>query len=226
MSCSVRAAFSFAFLSALSLFAAGCASTYELKVEAIARSESTPRAAESYRIEDRTPIGGTHVLRNKEIADLLRTALSAHGLYEAPDSRAADLVVEIAYGIGPERVQQTVYQRLSNGRPVPATEERGPAPTGVAREMMGYAELTDTRVLREKFLSLRAHESQPREVGRPTYDVWSVDVSMEDEGGDLRGHLPLLLTAAMDRIGRSTDGTVAVTLRSDDPAVRFVRRGM
>ena len=211
--------------SGLALFSAGCSTNYAVKIEAFSRASAFAPDRGSYRIEDRHA-DGTRPLRQKEIAGHLKTALSAHGLYEAPDPRAAEIVVELDYGIGPERVEQTVYQELINGRPVPATARIGRPPEGVAREMMGYTPMVNTTVLREKFLSIRARRSSSRAGAQPPEDLWRVDVTIDDEGDDLRGRLPVLLAAAMDQIGRSTDKPAMVTLHSNDEAVRFVRKGM
>lgn len=205
---------------------AGCTSVYDVKVEALARPQARLNEAKSYRIKAPADAGAASTLRRTEIANHLRTALSAHGLYEAPDPQSADLVVEIECGIGPERMQRTVYQELVNGRPARSGELRGAAPEGVAREMMGYTELANTTVLREKHMSICARQNARDAATDQPVEVWRVYVSIEDEGDDLRGHLPVLASAAMDHMGRTTDGAESFELRSDDERVRFIRRGM
>ncbi|MDO8539616.1 MAG: hypothetical protein Q7S40_04185 [Opitutaceae bacterium] len=211
---------------AAGLFAGGCTSVYKVRVEAMARPNSVSPGRASYRIEDQSAVPAAGVLRHQEIANQIRTALSAQGLYEAPDAQAADMVVEISYGIGPPHAQRTVYEELAFGRPMTAAERRGPPPEGVAREMMGYTALAETIVLREKHLSICARENHAQAEEKPAEDLWRVDVMIEDESDDLRGHLPVLASAAMDHIGRTTNGATAVTLRSDDDAIRFIRRGL
>lgn len=205
---------------------AGCTSVYQVKVEALARPGPVAANATSYRLKE--PVGAVSgdSLRQKEIASHIRTALSAHGLYEAANPASADLVVEIDCGIGPERVQRTVYDELAFGRPGGGGRLKGAPPEGVAREMMGYAELADAIVVREKHMSICARQNQAADNDGPPVDVWRVHVSIEDEGDDLRGHLPILASAAMDHLGRTTDGPASLTLRSDDEAIRFIRKGM
>lgn len=209
-----------------SLAFAGCTSVYQVKVEALARPGAVTANATSYRIKEPVGAGSSGSLRQKEIANHIRTALSAHGWYEAPNPEAADLVVEIDYGIGPERVQRTVYEELAYGRPGGGGRLKGAPPEGVAREMMGYTELAETIVVREKHMSICARQYQSADSEAPPVDVWRVYVSIEDEGDDLRGHLPILASAAMDHLGQTTDGPACLTLRSDDEAIRFIRKGM
>ena len=201
----------------------GCTSAYQVKVEAMARPTASAPAT-SFRIQEPPHAGSIGPLRREEIASHVRTALSAHGLYEAASPDAADLIVEIDYGMGPERVQHTVYEEVAFGRPGGGGRLKGPPPEGVAREMMGYSELANTVVVREKHMSICARK--PAGGDEPPIDVWRVYVSIEDEGDDLRGCLPVLASAAMDHMGRSTGGPASVTLRSDDEAIRFIRKGM
>jgi hypothetical protein len=208
------------------LASTGCVSTYQIQVDASARALPATSSPASYHIRDRTAAGGEHTLRPDEIARHVRTALSAHGLYEAQNQDAADIVVEISYGVGPPRVQHRVRETLVFGRPAAVGELNGAAPEGVAREMMGYTPLVEASVTREKHMALIARQNRTGDAARPPEDLWRVQVSIENESSDLRGHLDVLASAAMDHIGRTTDGPAALTLRSDDDAVRFIRKGL
>jgi hypothetical protein len=53
-----------------------------------------------------------------------------------------------------------------------------------------------------------------------------VNVAIANDSDDLRGHLPVLISAAMDYIGQTTEGEVSFTMRGDDEAIRFARKGM
>jgi hypothetical protein len=104
------------------------------------------------------------------------------------------------------------------------TEERSAMdPT---RELVGYAEVERRVIVREKHLSISGRENKPPVAGRPPEEIWRVDVTIADEKGDLRSYLPLLASVAMDMIGRNTHGTVTLSLRSDDEAIRFIRKGL
>lgn len=211
------------------LFSGGCTTVYEVKVDAASRVAGfSPGGASFSIIAIRNPSGSQPgELRRNEIANAVKTALSAHGLYEVPDPAAADLIVEISYGIDPAKVTRTVDQELAFGRPVGAFDRIGPPPEGaVARAMMGYAQLESTEIKREKYVSICARENRAMSNERPPQDFWQVHVTLENESDDLRGHLPVLVSAAMDYIGRTTEGEVTLTMRQDDEAIRFVQRGM
>jgi hypothetical protein len=213
-------------LLAGALLAGGCASVYEVTVDATVQATGISSPRTSFRIHDPQAGPGPRTLRHQEIASQIKTALSAQGLYEAPDVESADIVVEISYGIEPPRVQRIGYQEFIYGRPVPATERQALPPEGVAREMMGYTAIASVIVVREKHLSICARQNSSRESAQPAADIWRVHVSLENESDDLRRHLPILASAAMDHLGRSTNGPAKLTLRSNDEAVRFIRDGL
>src|SRR5690606_11556403 len=61
----------------------GCATTYEMEVDAIRNPEPVAEGAESYAIVPRDPNTNTNDLRYKETVGWIKTALSAKGYYEA-----------------------------------------------------------------------------------------------------------------------------------------------
>jgi hypothetical protein len=214
-----------ALVAATALIAGGCSSVYQVTVAATSELSGLPRDSLSFSIHHQSA-GAIGALRQKEITTFVKTALSARGLYEARDLKSADMIVDISYGMGPPRTEHTVEQTLVNGRPMGAFQSLGLPPEGVAREVMGYTPLVSTTILREKYLSIHAHDNRQVEADRPAQDLWRVDVRIEDESDDLRGHLPVLIAAAMDHIGRTTDGEATLAMHSDDEAVRFVRKGL
>jgi hypothetical protein len=210
-------------------FSGGCATVYEVKVDAASRVAGFSPAGTSFAIVAVHNQSGAEPgeLRRNAIANSVKTALSAHGLYEAADPTGADLIVEISYGIDPAKLTRTVNQELAFGRPVGAFDRLGPPPeSAVARAMMGYAQLESTEITREKYVSICARENRSMTAERPPQDFWQVHVTIENESRDLRGHLPVLVSAAMDYIGRTTEGEVTLTMRQDDEAIRFVQRGL
>ena len=202
----------------------GCASTYKVAVDASARTQGVPPGAASFHIHNHHA-AMLSALRRSEIENCLKAALSAHGLYEAPNPQAADMLVEISYGITPPREKVVATEELIFGRPASAAEHMGRPPEGVMREVMGYTPIVTTTIIREKYMSICARTNQARADHPPPADLWRVHVRIEDESDDLRGHLPVLISAAMDHIGRSTEGEEEITLQSDDEAIRFVRKG-
>jgi hypothetical protein len=208
------------------LYSAGCTSVYKVNVDAVVRANAVSPRCTSFRIEDKSAAAGDDTLRHREVASHVATALSAHGLFEAPDVQSADMVVEVSYGMGPPRVERTVYQELVNGRPRTVSVRHGPPPEGVTREMMGYTQMAFTTVRREKHLSICARENPPPGGDHPPADLWQVHVSIDDASDDLRGQLPVLASVAMDYIGHTTSRPEARTLRSDDEAIQFIRKGL
>lgn len=205
----------------------GCASrSYQVRVNAIAHS-SPAAAATSYRIRNKNPAVDDRSLRYQEATRHIKTALSAQGMYEAPTSQMADMIVELDYGIEAPRVKYNVYQVPVFGR---KAAEGG---TNLAesldsstKELVGYQPESFPVVVREKRLSVCARANRAPTEGRPAEEYWRVDVAIEDKSHDLRGYLPILASAAMDHIGRNTDGEATTVLNSEDDAVQFVNRGM
>src|SRR5512140_2090871 len=98
---------------------AGCGSpSYEVKVDALTRPVTAN--AQSYRLKSKNPALGDESLRYKEAAEYVRTALSGKGLYEAPNEEAADMIVELDYGMEAprtkiEQVSVPVYAQVGGG---------------------------------------------------------------------------------------------------------------
>lgn len=218
----------------------GCANSYEVKVDALAK----PKAEESisYRIVNKNPAVSEDTLRYKEAVGFVRTALSGKGLYEAPDPDKADLVVAVDYGIGPPKASsvpvsdpvymtvpgQTRYERVQvgtdrNGNPVYQTVVVQEPPT---TELVGYREYMVTVITYEKYLKLNATENKPGVEGRPPSEVWTVDVSSEGESRDVRKSLPVLAAASIDWVGKDTKGQKTIRIKDSDKDVAFVRKGM
>ena len=84
------------------LFLAGCANSYEVKIDSLSRPKAEP--AVSYKIQNTNPLVADDSLRYKEAAGLVRTALSGKGLYEL-EARALNKLCDpftkcgVVYGI-------------------------------------------------------------------------------------------------------------------------------
>jgi hypothetical protein len=230
-------------LGAAGLFAAlllaGCNSTptYQVKVDAI--SKPLPAQKQSYALKSKDPRLGEENLRYKEAADFVRTALSAKGLYEAPNADAADMVVEIDYGMEAprskvERVSTPIYAQVG-GRvryeAVPVTDSRGNSSMRTVAvydpprsELIGYDEVPRQITLYEKYLKITALENKPAAEGRPPSELWSIHASAEDESKDLRKYLPMMASATVDYIGQDSSNQKVVKVRADGPDVDFIRK--
>jgi len=224
----------------VALILGGCATTHEVKVEALAKPEAV--AAVSYQFVNRNPHATTDSLRHREAEGMVRTALSGKGLYEAPEKVEPDIVIEVDYGIKPpifrrETISEPIWIRRPvssgsaassagldpSGNPVFRTRSRRDSPS---TEIAGYREYHVTVVVYEKYVRLTARQNAADVEGRPPLELWSVDVTSEGESRDLRRHLPVLVAASIDYIGRDTQGPQVIRLKDTDADVAFVRKGM
>ena len=226
------------------VFSTGCQnSTYQVKVDAIAKREAAAAAAEaqSFKIRSKNPALGDESLRYKEAADYVKTALSGKGLYEAPNSEAADMIVELDYGLEAPRtklemVSSPVYAQIGGGvryEQVPVTDSRGITTRRTVAvyqpprtELVGFDEVPRQVTIYEKYLRVTARENKPGAEGRPPMELWSVQTSTEDESKDLRKYLPIMASATADYIGKDTSKQKVVKIKDPSQAVDFIRKGM
>lgn len=227
-------------LVAAVLLLGGCASSYEVKVDSLAK----PKAANaiSYEIKNRNPLVADDSLRYKEAANMVKTALSGKGMYEAPPNTKPDIVVDLDYGVGPpqmrrETVSEPVYITIpgqirtervqvgtdSQGRPVYQTITVQDPPT---TEFAGFREYVVTVVVYEKYLKLSARENKEQAEGRPLQEVWTVDVTSEGESRDIRKNMPVLVAASIDYIGKDSQGQKTIRIKDNSSDIAFVKKGM
>jgi hypothetical protein len=229
------------FLSLLAaLFVAGCATTHELKVDSIAKPKA--ENAISYEIRNKNPLVADDSLRYKEAATLVKTGLSGRGLYEAPANVKPDMVIDLDYGVGPpqlrrETVSEPVYITLpgqirtervqvgtdSQGRPVYQTITVQDPPT---TEFAGFREYLVTVVVYEKYLRLTARENKEAVEGQPPVEIWTLDITSEGESKDIRKHLPILVAASIDLVGKDTQGQRTIRIKDNASDIAFVKKGM
>jgi len=222
------------------LFLGGCATTHEVKVDSLAKPKSED--AISYEIKNRNPLVSDDSLRFKEASNMVKTALSGKGLYEAPPNTKPDIVVNLDYGVGPpqmkkETVSEPVYITIpgqirtervqvgtdSQGRPIYQTITVQDPPT---TEFAGFREYVITVVVYEKYLKLSALENKEPEEGRPAQEVWTVDVTSEGESRDIRKNLPVLVAASIDYIGKDSHGQKTIHIKDTSGDIAFVKKGM
>lgn len=222
------------------LFLAGCATTHELKVDSLAKPKA--ENAISYEIKNKNPLVADDSLRYKEAANLVKTALSGRGMYEAPPNTKADMVVDLDYGVGPpqmrrETVSEPVYitvpgqirvERVqvgtdSQGRPIYQTVTVQDPPT---TEFAGFREYVITVVVYEKYLRLSARENKEASEGRPPTEIWTLDITSEGESRDIRKSLPVLVAASIDYIGKDSQGQKTIRIKDTSSDIAFVKKGM
>ncbi|RXK54733.1 hypothetical protein ESB00_02225 [Oleiharenicola lentus] len=234
----------------LVLLLTGCDSskTYTVQVDAIAQPAETGPAtasAQSYHIRSQNPQLEESSLRYKEVADYVRTALSGKGMYEAPTPEKADVVIDIDYGMDAPRIKfETISQPIivqQPGRYVTETRyvtRRRPDGTFETvevqtqvyvpgtTEFLGMQESVHPVVVYEKFLKLSARENREATEGRAPPEVWSVNVSAEDNSQELRKYMPILASATADYIGTNTKESKPVKINEGDEVVTFIKKGM
>jgi hypothetical protein len=227
-------------LATVALLIGGCATTHQVKVDSLAKPNA--EAAISYEIHNKNPMVADDSLRYKEAANLVKTALSGKGLYEAPPNTKPDLVVDLDYGVGPpqqkkETVSEPVYitvpgqirtERVqvgtdSQGRPIYQTITVQDPPT---TEFAGFREYMVTVTVYEKYLKLSARENKEAAEGRPQTEVWTVDVTSEGESRDIRKNLPVLVAASIDYIGKDSHGQKTIKIKDSSSDIAFVKKGM
>jgi hypothetical protein len=221
------------------LLAGGCATNYEMRVDAI--SQPAVKEIASYKIRTKHPTKDDDSLRAQEATSFVKTALSGKGLYEAPNPETADMIVVIDYGVEPPRIRMEtssvpVYAQVGGGvryETMPIVDAKGnvqsrtvPVYEPPRTEMIGYQEVITPVQVYEKYLRISAVENKPSAEGKPPAEIWSVNVSSEDESKDLRKYLPLLASASADYIGKDTTSEKVIKLKETDPRVGFVKKGM
>lgn len=228
-------------LAAGALLLGGCTTTYQVQVDAIAQATPAAAAAQSYEIKSTNPQVDEDSLRYKEVAGYVKTALSGKGMYEVPPGAKADVVVNVDYGMEPPRVKYEtetypIFAQVGGGVryvQMPVTDRNGrvigyqtvavydPPRT----EIIGYEEQVKPVIVYEKYLKISARENAEATEGRTT-EVWSVNVSAEDESKDIRKYLPILASATADYIGTNTQEQKPVKIKEDDEVVGFIKKGM
>jgi hypothetical protein len=222
----------------------GCTSaSYAVKIDAMTKPDASTGTVEpqSYKITSKNPAMGDESLRYREATDFVKTALSSKGLYEAPSSEAADMIVELEYGIDAPRTKiETVsvprYVQVGGGvryEQVPVTDSRGNVSQRTVAvyqnprsEFIGYDEMPQRVTVYEKYLRITARENKPAAEGRAPVQIWSVQSSTEDGSKDLRKYLPIMASATADYIGKGTTSSKVVKIKDPSQVVEFIRKGM
>ncbi len=228
----------------------GCTTaTYTVQVDAISQpkektAEATP-PAQSYYIHSKNPRLDETSLRYKEVSDYVKTALSGKGMYEAPKPEAADVVIDIDYGMDAPRVkfetvstpimmntqdrveirQVTHLELQSDGTYRAVTQDVRVVVPGTP-EFAGMHEEIVPLIVYEKYLKVSARENKENSEGKAPAEVWSVNVSAEDKSQELRKYIPILASATADYIGTNTKESKSVTIDEKDDVVKFVKKGM
>lgn len=214
------------------LLAGGCRSaTYVVQVDAISQpGQVAPKPAaepQSFKVRPRNRQIAEDSLRYREVSGYIKTALSAKGLYEAPTAEAADLIIEVDYGMEAPRMK---YQTVETPVVVLQQSQALPGGQGVVApadgRVVGWNETNEAIVVYEKYLKVSARENQQPTEGRPPPEVWSVNVTAVDKSNELRKYLPILASATANYIDTNTKQEQSVAVHEGDEAVKFIKKGM
>lgn len=189
---------------------AGCSHVYTVKVDALRTPEVAPRHSYLLVAADPESQPATAVFQQAQQAVAL--VLDQHGLIPASRPEWADMVIELDLTVGHKRF---VAVPDPTARDATATAvylpNRG---AGTVDEGSGVLAppSAQKRVLAvwEKRLSLVAFENLS---GRTTAvgagaQLWRVDVTLQDPTPSLDGVIPVLASALLDSIDRSSDTTI------------------
>jgi hypothetical protein len=224
---------------------AGCkTTTYVLQVDAISPRGEVVKQTDgprSFKVRSSNPRVEEDSLRYHEVAQYIKTALSGKGLYEAATAESADLIIDIDYGMETPRMKyetvdtpimglqagppqlRNILVKTANGTVV---YKQVGLPSTPVRRVVGWKEETEPVIVYEKYLKVSARENREAVEGKPPPEVWSVNVSAEDQSNELRRYMPILASATVDYIGTNTRQEKAVTVHEEDETVKFIKKGM
>ncbi len=217
----------------------GCASTYTFKVDAINNPEVEDLY--SYKIVSTDPEISEDDLEFQEAAEYIKTALSAKGMYEAPDAEHADMIIDLSYGVGEPQIDfktysQPVYATTGGGYSTvvtPVVDSKGNVryvtstvyhPPRV--EMVGMEEKVVPITVYEKFIRLTSRDNTQVDESEGPVQAWSIYVKNKDESDDLRKYLPLMAAAAIEYVGENTETQQEIKVKEGDEEVSFVKAGL
>jgi hypothetical protein len=189
---------------------AGCRTVHDVVVDAI--SNQAKPLGSSYRLDVHDPSGGVDKELGVEAVSLMRDALAARGLYEAPAGVRPDMVIELEYGVGPGEIK---IEHVPS--PVMMTDASFPGPAG--------SDYGDKPVIVfEKFIKLSAREPAPPDAradhGKARGDeLWNLHVSVEDKKKELGPYLPVLASVSVDYIGENSGQEKHLQVKESDAAV-------
>jgi hypothetical protein len=205
----------------------GCTTGARFAVQA-EHADAASIPAQSYRLSAAPQLGGAEIpagAREQILRDV-RTALAERGLFEAPEGVAPTLEIDVELAFGPARQKAlalAVPVYSEGAQPVSRADGlgRAGAPGGSVPRKVGEREITQVVTVHPKALRLTAYPLRPAPAGRAAAS-WSVVVTNEDEATDMVAYARLMVAAAMDWIGRSTDSPTEVVLTHRDRRVTLL----
>ncbi len=195
-----RLAFLAAWASLGGLATTSCRTVHDIKVDAI--SASARPSGQAYRLIVQQPANLSVSEESQAgVTARIRTALARRGFHEAPAGTAPDIEITAAHGVGPAQLKFRYKPRDMLGIDLWGKLP----PKGGAEPITVF----------EKYLKLSAHEAT-RSVGQRGEEVWSVHVSVEDEGKELEACLDALIAVLTDHIGEHVPAETMVRIKAED----------
>lgn len=208
-----------AFLAAVVLALAalsGCKTIHSVKVDAI-NNPNRPLGT-AYRLEMHDPSGSQPDDVSTDARTLVKEALAARGMYEAPPNGAADMIITAEYGVGPGQMKIVYKPAESNITGITTLGRGSPKPILVF----------------EKYFKITAREPRSAEAPRPGTgrgpapsrgeELWSLTVSVEDEKKDLGPYLTVLASTTVDYIGANSGAELHVQVDASTAAGQLRQR--
>jgi hypothetical protein len=176
------------------LILSGCQTVHEVKVDAI-NDRHTIKGV-SYILETASvlPPG----VESGEVARYVHAALTAHGYYQAP-AGVAEQSITVEYGVGPARLAY-----LYRPRDMLTIDLWGKEPP------KGGAVPVEVR---EKYLRLTARAAASALAAGAAPEIWSVNLTVEDEARSFSPYLPALTTALLDYVGGHSPQEMVVKIK-------------
>jgi len=222
------------FLSIVVLLTAACQPRYAFEVDSIASGEMN--TGESFVIISANPEIRESDLRFREAANYIQLALEGLGLFQAPSSATADMIIELDFFLGEPRDSLTVRPHPETywvpGRrysvEVPVRNKEGQI-IGYSRKVyhepsQQYTQWEDrieSTTLFEKSLTLTAYDNRLGSSVKDPVQLWSVTVVNTDGSNDLRHYLPFMAAAALPYIGFDTGRKTVVVVSEEDLQAAF-----
>lgn len=208
----------------------GCAHNYHVKVDALCNPDVA--AGTTYRLIPHDEVGADSNPNFDEAVRLVEAALAARGLHPARSPAEAELVIELDFGHGSRRRSVVDNVDLLGTPLVPPTP---PLQDGTPAEAVAYMQgaqvlaappPTRTTVItfHEKYLTLSARETERATLGlRKPVELWRVKVTVEEPDATIDACLPVLVLAAANTIGTSTETRTLVRVAEEAPEVLLAR---
>jgi hypothetical protein len=220
-------------LALAGLLLAGCTTTYQVEVSALANPQLAA-AHHHYVFINGKPAAKDRMPGDLQFQEVLRHvqhALAPNGLQQADTPADADLNIFVDFGVG-DPVTRTytfstpVYAELGGGYRTRSTTSKDANGKTVTKtesvivpgryERVGTDVTVNSITTYRKYLRLSARQRQPGVAADQGREVWTVTAIVDDQRADLRAALPLLAEAITPYVGRDTGRAIVVEFQVKD----------